>query len=77
MLKETGKGAIEIALTKKISVLDDDEEDLLSFLIAESGRPVTFLALFQRDDIPDACPETLRRAQRTCRARCRRPRRWR
>jgi len=63
VLKETGKGAIEIALTKKISVMDDDEADLLSFLIAESGRKVTFLALFQRDDIPDACPETLRRAK--------------
>jgi len=63
VLKETGKGAIEIALTKKISVMDDDEHDLLSFLLAESGKPVTFLALFQRDDIPDACPETLRKAK--------------
>jgi N-acyl-D-amino-acid deacylase len=63
VLKETGKGAIEIALTKKISVMADDERDLLEFLIAESGRPVTFLALFQRDDIPDACPETLRKVK--------------
>ena len=63
VLKETGKGAIEIALTKKVSVMADDEHDLLRFLLAESGRPVTFLALFQRDDIPDACPETLRRTR--------------
>jgi N-acyl-D-aspartate/D-glutamate deacylase len=63
VLRETGKGAIEIALTKKISVMDDDERELLEFLIAESSRPVTFLALFQRDDIPDACPETLRKAK--------------
>jgi len=63
VLKETGKGAIEIALTKKISVMADDERDLLEFLINESGKPVTFLALFQRDDIPDACVETLRRAK--------------
>ena len=28
----------------------------------ESGRPVTFLALFDRDDIPDACRDTLRKA---------------
>jgi len=62
VLKETGKGAIEIALTKKISVMADEEEDLLAFLLRESGRPVTFLALFQRDDEPDACPETRRRA---------------
>src|SRR5437763_8009749 len=62
-LKERKKGAIEIALTQKVSVLTDDEEELLSFLLAESGRPVTFLALFQRDDIPEACPDTLRRAK--------------
>jgi N-acyl-D-aspartate/D-glutamate deacylase len=43
--------------------MSDDERDLLAFLLAESGRPVTFLALFQRDDIPEACPETLRRAK--------------
>jgi len=50
-LKVRGKGAIEIALTQKVSVL------------TESGRPVTFLALFQRDDVPEACPDTLRRAK--------------
>jgi len=33
-LKERGKGAIEIALTQKVSVLTDDEEDLLAFLLA-------------------------------------------
>ncbi len=61
-LKDAGKGTIEIALTQKISVLSDEEEDLLGFLSRESGRPVTFLALFQRDDIPEACPETRRLA---------------
>jgi N-acyl-D-amino-acid deacylase len=62
-LKEAGKGAIEIALTQKVSVLTDEEEDLLAFLLAESSRKVTFLALFQRDDLPEACPETRRRAR--------------
>src|SRR5207237_9268504 len=62
-LKERKKGAIEIALTQKVSVLTDDEEELLAFLLAESSRPVTFLALFQRDDVPEACPDTLRRAK--------------
>ena len=37
-------------------MLSDEEADLLGFLVRESGRPVTFLALFQRDDIPEACP---------------------
>ena len=62
-LKEAGKGAIEIALTQKVGVLDEGEEDLLAFLLRESGRKVTFLALFQRDDMPEACRETRRRAR--------------
>src|SRR4029077_15048037 len=62
-LKDRNKGGIEIALTQKISVLTDEDEELLTSLLAESGRPVTFLALFQRDDIPEACAETLRRAK--------------
>src|SRR4029077_20295183 len=62
-LKEAGKGAIEIALTQKVGVMTDEEEELLALLLAESGRKVTFLALFQRDDLPEACPETRRRAR--------------
>jgi N-acyl-D-aspartate/D-glutamate deacylase len=62
-LRDAGKGAIEIALTQKISVLSEEEEELLGFLVRESNRPVTFLALFQRDDIPEACLETRRRAR--------------
>ena len=61
-LKERGKGAIEIALTRKIAVMDDEEYDLLDFLLRESNRHVTFLALFDRDDIPEAVRETLRKA---------------
>lgn len=61
VLKETGKGAIEIALTRKVSVLTDEERDLLEFLLVESGRPVTFLALFQRDDVPNAWQDALRK----------------
>ena len=61
-LRERGKGAIEIALTRKIAVMDDEEYELLDFLLRESGRHVTFLALFDRDDIPEAVRETLRKA---------------
>src|SRR5262244_929020 len=53
-LRARGKGAIEIALTRKIAVMDDEEYELLDFLLRESGRHVTFLALFDRDDIPEA-----------------------
>jgi N-acyl-D-aspartate/D-glutamate deacylase len=62
VLKEQNKGAIEIALTQKVGVLSDEEYELLDFLLAESGRPVTFLALFHRDDLPEACRDTLRKA---------------
>ncbi len=62
VLKERGKGAIEIALTRKIAVMDDEEYELLDFLLSESGQHVTFLALFDRDDIPEAVRDTLRKA---------------
>ena len=61
-LRERGKGAIEIALTRKVAVIDDEEYELLDFLLRESGRHVTFLALFDRDDIPEAVRDTLRKA---------------
>ena len=61
-LKKRGKGAIEIALTRQVGVLEEDQCELLDFLLDESGRPVTFIALFDRDDIPEAVRDTLRRA---------------
>lgn len=61
-LKVRGKGAIEIALTRQVGVLEQDQCELLDFLLEESGRPVTFIALFDRDDIPEAVRDTLRRA---------------
>ena len=62
VLKEKSKGAIEIALTRQIGVLEEDQCEMLDFLLDESGRPVTFIALFDRDDIPEAVRDTLRRA---------------
>lgn len=61
VLRARGKGAIEIALTRQTSVLDDEQYELLDFLLTESTRPVTFLALFDRDDLPDAVRNTLRK----------------
>lgn len=61
-LKERGKGAIEIAATKQLGVLADDEASILELLVAESGRPVTFIAMFDRDDISEAVRESLRKA---------------
>lgn len=61
-LRERGKGAIEVAITKQLGVLDDAELELLEFLVGESGRPVTFIAMFDRDDIPEALRTSLARA---------------
>jgi N-acyl-D-aspartate/D-glutamate deacylase len=61
-LRERGKGAIEIALTRQIAVLEDDGLELLELLVEESARPVTFIAMFDRDDLPDAVRTTLRKA---------------
>ena len=62
VLKERRKGAIEIALTKQIAVLEEPELELLDFLLDESERPITFIAMFDRDDLPEAVRTTLRKA---------------
>lgn len=62
VLKVRGKGAIEVALTRQIGVLEEEQCELLDFLLDHSGRPVTFIALFDRDDISEAVRDTLRRA---------------
>jgi len=62
VLKEKHKGAIEVALTRQIGVLEEEQCETLDFLLDESGRPVTFIALFDRDDIPEAVRDTLKRA---------------
>ena len=62
VLQELGKGAIEMALTKSVSVLSEEEYEFLDFILTESSRPVTWLALLNRDDLPNACQDTLRQA---------------
>ena len=62
VLKQKNKGAIEVALTRQIAVLEDDQYELLDLLLTESNRPVTFIAMFDRDDIPEAVRDTLRKA---------------
>ena len=59
-LRESDKGVIELALTNNVSIVDESEHALLDMLLAESGRPVTWLALLNRDDQPEATLNTLR-----------------
>ncbi len=62
-LRERGKGSIEYAMTRQIAVLEDPEVELLAFMLEESRRPVTFIAMFDRDDLPEAARETLRKVR--------------
>ncbi len=61
-LGKLGKGVIEITLTQDFGNIADHEYELLDFLLTESGRPVTWLAVFDRDDQPEASQRTLARA---------------
>jgi len=63
VLRERSKGAIEFAMTRQIAVMEPPELELLDFMLDESRRPITFIALFDRDDLPEAVRETLRMAR--------------
>jgi N-acyl-D-aspartate/D-glutamate deacylase len=62
-LKELGRGVIELALNDSPGVVSESDYDLLNLLLAESNRPVTWLALLNRDDKPEICLETLRQTE--------------
>jgi N-acyl-D-amino-acid deacylase len=62
-LRSRGKGAIEFAMTRQISVLEPAELELLDFMLEESRRPVTLIAMFDRDDVPEALRTTMRKLQ--------------
>jgi N-acyl-D-amino-acid deacylase len=61
VLRDHGRGVIEIALTKQPCAVSDQEYALLDLLSSASGRPVTWLNLRDRDDEPNAWSETLAR----------------
>jgi N-acyl-D-amino-acid deacylase len=63
VLRERAKGAIEFAMTRQIAVLEEPELELLELMLDESRRPVTFIAMFDRDDLPEAVRETLAKAR--------------
>lgn len=63
IMRELGRGVIEIALTKSVSVLTEEELDLLVAVARESQRPVTWLGLLGRSDMPGVCRTALRRIE--------------
>jgi len=62
VLKQLGRGSMELALTAIEDRMSDEEYDLLDFLLTESGRPVTWLAILSLPEKPDAAAIQLRKA---------------
>ena len=62
VLGELGRGSIELALTEHVSLPSDAELALVEHLLDRGGRPVTWLALLDRNDQPDAWRQSLARA---------------
>ena len=62
VLRTAGRGVIEVALSQKPSFLSDQEYAMLEFLVDQSDRPVTWLSVFQRDDIPESHVDIMKRA---------------
>jgi N-acyl-D-aspartate/D-glutamate deacylase len=62
-LRELGRGAIEIILTRNSYHMSEDEYALLDMLLTESTRPVTWLAVLKRLERPDAYKDILRTAE--------------
>jgi N-acyl-D-amino-acid deacylase len=62
VLREMGRGVIEVALTRLPSTLSEREYQLIELLMDASGRPVTWLNLRDSDDHPEACMKTLEMA---------------
>src|SRR5215813_2537809 len=63
VMRELERGVIEIALTRSVSVMSEEEMDLLVSVATESQRPVTWLGLLGRSDMPGVCRKTLDRVE--------------
>lgn len=62
LLRDLDRGIIEVAVVKKIGTLGQDEYDVIDLLLAESQRPVSWLAVFNRMDQPEAAANMLAKA---------------
>ena len=59
VLRELGKGTIELNLNARPGEVNADEQALIDLFATASQRPVTWLAMLVRDDKPQQCRETL------------------
>ena len=63
VLRELGKGTIELNLNARPGEVDAEEEALIDLFMTASERPVTWIAMLVRDDQPDLCRKTLEQTQ--------------
>jgi len=59
VLRELGKGVIQLNLADRPADMSEGEYDTLKFLLDESQRPVSWISLFDRDDLPEGAMKTL------------------
>jgi N-acyl-D-aspartate/D-glutamate deacylase len=63
VLRDLGKGVIQLNLADKPADMSQAEYDEIDFLLNQSGRPVSWISLFDRDDLPNGAMDTLARAE--------------
>jgi N-acyl-D-amino-acid deacylase len=59
VLRDLGKGVIQLNLADRPADMSPGEYETLEFLLKESQRPVSWISLFDRDDIPEGAMRTL------------------
>ncbi len=62
VLKELGKGTIELIANRRVDQIEPDECELLDLLLTESGRQITWLVLRKFIHQPESYKELLRAA---------------
>jgi len=62
VLKQAGRGVIQIAVTNRFATLADDEYELLDHLLTQSGRNVTWISLLNDPNKPGGCRDVLEKA---------------
>ena len=59
VLRDLRKGVIQLNLADRPAEMNQREYDTLEFLLEESRRPVSWISLFDRDDLPKGAMHTL------------------
>ena len=57
VLRDLGKGVIQLNLADRPSDMSQEEYDTLEFLLSESQRPISWISLFDRDDMPEGATQ--------------------